>query len=126
MDLRHLVDLVHEKWQFNETNYPELQDATEMEIRRFAVRHVVLRQMKSLGEIAALCEIIDHGGQVGWADFEDAIVKMLLNSVQLTGLIGLSSESLETLIEDWAADRVRYIQYEDPRTGEPLYRPVQE
>ena len=125
MDLAHVMELVCAKWQFNAETYPELQGVTEEEaIRKFAIRHVALHQMKSLCKAAAFSEVSDHGGELDSKELEELAVKMLVNTLRLADLIGLTPESFDTLIEDWAAGGVRYVQHEEPHTGEPLYRSV--
>ncbi len=129
MDLQRFMDLAREKWQFNAETYPELNGAWLEAVRDFAIRHVILHQMKSLGKIAAKCELADHGDDSRLSvnlDVEEAAVKMLVNAVRLVDLVGFMPEALDRRIEDWAGGGVRYVQRNEPRTGEPLYHPVRE
>lgn len=95
MSLQPMIDLIARTYPFDGTVYPSLAQASPSDIRAFAVRHSVLHMSKSLGKIAAFAEEEDHGGVGDVALLREATVKMLINTLRLAEVLGMTAEDIE-------------------------------
>ncbi len=97
-DLQHMIDAIAEKYTFTAEHYPDLAAKSKQEVFLFAVRHNVLHMGKSLGKISAFSEDTDHGEGGDRAHLEEATVKMLINTLRLAELQGLTAKKLVELV----------------------------
>lgn len=92
--LDSLIKYIAEKHQFNGDKYPEIKNASEEDVFRFAVRHSALHFSKTAGKVAASSEDIDHGGQGGLEDLKTNVAKSLVNTLRLAELLEMSEKEL--------------------------------
>lgn len=97
-DLSSLIESITSIYTFNEKNYPGYDALSDEQKVLFALRHSALHMMKSVGKIAAEAESGDHGGKTDPASLEIATAKMLVNTLVLAKILGLSGEDLATLV----------------------------
>jgi hypothetical protein len=102
--MEELLSLVKTNWTFDEENYSRLQsDQKEDRVMNYAVNHILKHEAKTLGLLATFCEESDHTGKP--IDREQLVIitrRMLIHTLSLAGLLGLSSEDLSKEIRSWA------------------------
>ncbi len=81
-------------YTFTSEYYPILDQLSPTQRKMFAVNHNHLHMSKSLGKIAAECEVFDHSGTINHAALEKATVKMFINTLKLAEELGMSASDL--------------------------------
>ena len=93
-----MIALIRKHFVFDEENYPELLGKSENERLAFALRHVAIHCAKTTGKIATVSEAADHGEAIDAAGLKTDCGKMLINTLRLADLVGLSGNDLEAII----------------------------
>lgn len=91
--LADLIQLVEEHYVFTPDVYPELPN-DEGQTLRFALKHSALHFAKTAGQLATVCEALDHGADVDDATLRELTPKALINTLKLAELIGLTEQEL--------------------------------
>lgn len=97
-DLSSLIEFIGSVYTFTEKSYPGYDALSDEQKMLFALRHSALHMMKSVGKIATEAEHGDHGGGVELEPLQVATAKMLVNTLVLAKVIGLSGEDLAALV----------------------------
>lgn len=80
-ELDDLIDYISRRFVFDVINYPELESATDQQIKLFAIKHSALHFSKIVGRLAAECEVIDHGTEINLAALRQSTSKSLMNTL---------------------------------------------
>ena len=109
MDLIDAIRIVSRTWKFTGEEYPDLENTSQDKgfARKFAFRHVVFHLCESSGKLAGIVEDMDHGTAVDVRVIPDRIVKMLINTLRLADLHGMTGEDLAKGLQKWASDKER-------------------
>ncbi len=104
MDLVDAIRIVTRSWSFSTEEYQALEnlDLDERAISDFAFRHVVLHLCESSGKLAGFVEDMDHGCAFDVSVIPNRIIKMLINTLRLAELHGMTGEDLAKGIQKWA------------------------
>ena len=97
-DLRVVMEYIASRFTFTPEHYPLLAKLGLSERQPFAIGHSVKHLQKSLGEIAAESESLDHGGPMDINVLREATAKMLVSTLKLAEEIGMSAEELATMV----------------------------
>lgn len=92
--LDSLIQYIAEKHQFNGDKYPEIKNASNEEVLRFALRHSALHFAKTAGKVAGTSEGTDHGEPIDTEDLKINVAKSLVNTLRLAELLKMSEEEL--------------------------------
>ena len=93
------MDFVTAHYPFTPAKFPSIEDATEDEIQRFAVRHLALHTGKTVGKIIAAIEPSDHGAALDIEEIRENLPKSLINTLRLASLVGMTGSELLAAIE---------------------------
>lgn len=91
--LLELIGLISRHYIFTNDYYPELPLDTERRLH-FALRHSAFHFAKTAGQLAAVCEALDHGEEVDIDALRDVAPKALINTLKLAELIDLTEQEL--------------------------------
>lgn len=102
--MEELLKLVEANWRFDGNNYRRLAaDMSEEEVSHFAVNHILKESGVVHGLLSSVCEESDHSGKQ--LNHEQLIIitrKMLVNTLRLAGVLGLSADDLQQEVLTWA------------------------
>lgn len=98
VDLAALMATVQAGFPFTQDRYPNGDLGTPEKTRAFAVRHSSVHMAKTGGQIAAEAEKYDHGNQINEAKLKIAVAKMLVNTLNLANILGVTAEELQDLV----------------------------
>lgn len=105
MDITDLIDMIVKCWPFDAANYPRLAHISGSQHREFAIRHILMHQMKSCGKLAGICEPMEHGlVTIDEAELRLITRKFLVNTLRLAAVVGITRDQLEEDISHWAAE----------------------
>lgn len=102
--LEWLSRLVVRHWPFDREEYPHLPQDTHG-AWLFALQHIAAHQAKAVGNIYAVLEPMDHGRPYDYEKMKLALRNLLINTLRLAAIAGISVEELERAIWGWAADK---------------------
>lgn len=103
MDLKTLMKLVEEHWQFTNEEYPGYGALTPPRQQLFRLRHILLHQTKAVGYLAQVCEPVEHGQELNTEPLPQIARKFFHNALQLALAIGMTPEDLVGTTEPVAA-----------------------
>lgn len=96
------IRLVSEKWEFNESRYPNMPPTTVAFRRMYKVNHCLLHINKSAGNIAAYLEFLDHNR--GWDGKMDKpkgdVLSILQTCLRLAQILGISGKDIVDYLEN--------------------------
>ena len=98
MDLSRMMRLVCKKWPWTTERYPEMPTPGSAR-KRFQRRHVLWHMLKQIGHLAAIEERLDHDPASSSTARTDEIVKLLINTLQLARVEGMSPARLASALE---------------------------
>ncbi len=101
-NISHVAEV---RFRFEAENYPEIPQDVE-QIKVFAQKHLLLHLSKNLGEIAGAIEPQDHG-KIGSPISPQLVRKLLVNSLRLADVSGVSIYDIEKSLTDWSSGTER-------------------
>lgn len=93
-DLHHLMVLVAAQFPNDSNTYPALAEMGGEQRTAWLINHSLQHMRKTLGEIAAVCESVDHGAALDRIRINRAVAKMLINTLKLASDLELTPEML--------------------------------
>ena len=91
--LGELIELISRHYVFTTDHYPQLP-LDETRKLQFALRHCAFHFAKTAGQLATVCEAMDHGEDADEEALRALTPKSLINTLKLAELIGLSEVDL--------------------------------
>ena len=92
--LEDMIAFVTRGWIFTDEKYPELKGKNHQERRIWCLRHILEHQMKALGNLAAVVEACEHGGNLQEPRVKELTAKMLRNTLRISELMTMSADEL--------------------------------
>jgi hypothetical protein len=88
------------RFPFDDSHYPDMPAGEKGQF--FAQKHLHLHLVKNIGEIAAALEPMDHGRENGSRVSPQVIRKLLVNTLRLADMSGITIESVGASLDNWS------------------------
>lgn len=106
-----LILLIAKHYSFDGRTYPALEGAKSNERFAFALNHSVLHFSKTTGQLASICEAIDHGQEVDLVELRAIVPKAFISVLRLAELVDLSEADLLSAVESKYQDKISTIAF---------------
>lgn len=104
MELRALMKFVKGTWPFDAHHYPRFGYLPQEELKQEAIKHIAQHQTKAAGQLAAICDAIDHGKGVDQGEILLITRKFLVNTLRLAEVAGITADTLATSVRKWGEE----------------------
>jgi hypothetical protein len=98
--VRDIQRMAAKRFPFDQEHYPDIpKDKEKADL--FARKHLLVHMNKNLGEIAAAIEPGDHG-QEGPHITPQVLRKLLVNTIRLADMSGVSMQDIQASLDNWS------------------------
>ena len=94
MNLTELMEKVETSCQFDNSNYPGLQSMSDKERKLFSIRHILLHQLRAMGDLSGVIDKSEHGEGLDEENLKLAIKKLFINTLRLAQIADMTHYDL--------------------------------
>lgn len=104
MEVKKLIELVAEGWEFTQYRYPELANASHIDKRAKSIKHVLEHIGIENGDLFRSVERHFHNGHISDGELRIATLKIIKDVLRLADLVGVTADEIIKHCEPKAND----------------------